>query len=135
MGKKEDVLAILNDLLKMDDVLACMLARKDLGGVVPEGLKVKDVNLWNMVKDSTNQIFPLIEKFFIYKIDRLYFELGEYTIIYAPLNTTFSLMVVIPALANMGLIDVEVENTKRKAKVILDRKEETAPQATQQPIV
>jgi hypothetical protein len=33
-------------------------------------------------------------------------------------SQTFSLLVIIPSLANMGLIDVEVENTKRKIKTI-----------------
>ncbi|MFA6269370.1 MAG: hypothetical protein WCW13_06410 [archaeon] len=126
MGKKEDVLVVLGDLLKMDDVMACMLAKQGLGGVIPEGLKVKDVNLWNLVKNTTNDIFPIISKFFLYKIDRLYFELGEYTIIFAPISQVFSLLVIIPSLANMGLIDVEVENTKRKVKEILDKKEEAA---------
>jgi hypothetical protein len=125
MGKKEEVLFVLNDLLKLDDVLACMLAKQGLGGVVPDALKVKDVNLWNLVKNTTNDIFPIINKFFIYKIDRLYFELGDYTIIFAPISQTFSLLVIIPSLANMGLIDVEVENTKRKIQAILGKKEET----------
>lgn len=125
MGKKEEVLVVLGDLLKMDDVLACMLAKQGLGGVIPDGLKVKDVNLWNLVKNTTNEIFPIINKFYLYKIDRLYFELGEYTIIFAPVSQTFSLLVIIPSLANMGLIDVEVENTKRKIKGIIERKDET----------
>ncbi|MFA5357589.1 MAG: hypothetical protein WC308_01570 [archaeon] len=128
MPKKEEVLAVLSDLLRMDDVLACMLAKKGLGGIVPEGIKVKDVNLWNLVKNTTNEIFPIIDKFFIYKIDRLYFELGEYTIIFAPVSQTFSLLVIIPSLANMGLIDVEVENSKRKIKQIIEKKEEVPSQ-------
>jgi len=126
MGKKEEVLVVLNDLLKMDDVLACMLAKQGLGGVVPDAMKVKDVNLWNLVKNTTNDIFPIISKFFLYKIDRLYFELGDYTIIFAPISNVFSLLVIIPSLANMGLIDVEVENSKRKIKEILDKKEDVA---------
>ena len=124
MGKKEEVTAVLTDLLRLDDVLACMLAKQGLGGVIPEGLKVKDVNLWNLVKNTTNEIFPIINKFYLYKIDRLYFELGDYTIMFAPVSQTFSLLVIIPFLANMGLLDVEVENTKRKIKAILDKKED-----------
>ncbi len=123
MGKKEDVLLVLEDLLKLDDVLACMLARKDLGGVTPNNIKLKDAKFWNLVKESTTQIFPIIEKFFLYKVERFNFELGEYIIIFAPINQTYSLMVIIPALSNIGLIDVEVENTKRKVQTILDRKE------------
>lgn len=126
MGKKEDALVVLNDLLQLDDVLACMLARKDLGGVVPDKMKLKDTAFWNIVKESTAQVFPIIEKFFVYKVERINLELGEYMIIFAPITQTYSLMVIIPSLANMGLIDVEIENTKRKIKVILDRKEEVA---------
>lgn len=126
MGKKEDALVVLNDLLQLDDVLACMLARKDLGGVVPDMMKLKDTSFWNIVKESTAQVFPIIEKFFVYKVERINLELGEYMIIFAPITQTYSLMVIIPSLANMGLIDVEIENTKRKIKTILDRKEEVA---------
>ena len=125
MGKKEEALVVLNDLLQLDDVLACMLARKDLGGVVPDQLKLKDTSFWNVVKESTNQVFPIIEKFYLYKVERINLELGEYMIIFAPVNQTYSLLVIIPSLANMGLIDVEIENTKRKVKTILERKEET----------
>jgi len=124
MGKKEDALVVLNDLLQLDDVLACMLARKDLGGVVPDKMKLKDTSFWNIVKESTGQVFPIIEKFFLYKVERINLELGEYMIIFAPITQTYSLMAIIPSLANMGLIDVEIENTKRKIKVILDRKDE-----------
>lgn len=124
MGKKEDALAVLNDLLQLDDVLACMLARRDLGGVVPDKMKLKDTAFWNIVKESTAQVFPIIERFFVYKIERINLELGEYMIIFAPITQTYSLMVIIPSLANMGLIDVEIENTKRKIKVILDRKDD-----------
>jgi len=130
MAKKEEVMVVLQDLLKMDDVLACMLAKQGLGGVVPDAMKVKDVNLWNLVKSTTNDIFPIISKFFLYKIDRLYFELGDYTIIFAPISNVFSLLVIIPSLANMGLIDVEVENSKRKIKEILDKKEDAATGST-----
>lgn len=120
MAKKEEVLSVLEDLLKMDDILACMLARKDLGGVVPEKFKVKDVNLWNLVKSSSNLMFPIIDKFYNYKINRLNFELNDYTIMLAPVNQIYSILVIIPSLANMGLIDVELENSKRKIKKILD---------------
>jgi predicted regulator of Ras-like GTPase activity (Roadblock/LC7/MglB family) len=124
MGKKEEALEVLNDLLRLDDVLACMLARKDLGGVAPEKMKIKDVSFWNVVKESTNKVFPMIEKFRLYGVERVNLELGEYVIIFAPLNQTYSLMVIIPALSNLGLIDVEIENTKRKISSILDKKEE-----------
>jgi hypothetical protein len=124
MGKKEDAEIVLTDLSKSEEILACMLSRKDFGGIFPKEIKVKDANFWNNVKNSTSQIFPVIEKFMIYKISRLYFELGDYTIIFAPVNQTYSLISVIPALANMGLIDVEIENAKRKILTIMESKGE-----------
>ena len=64
--------------------------------------------------EATNDFFDISDKFFDYGLERVNLELGEYTIIVAPVSKTFSLVVVIPSLANMGLLDVEIENTKRK---------------------
>lgn len=112
--KREEILKELEDLLKMEDVLACMVAKKGLEGIVPKNSKIKDVNLWRLLKETTDSVFDLIDKFYPYGLDRLYFELGEYTIIIATISRSFGLIVVIPSLANMGLLDVEIENTKRK---------------------
>jgi predicted regulator of Ras-like GTPase activity (Roadblock/LC7/MglB family) len=112
--KREEVLTILEDLLRMDDVLACMVAKRGLEGIFPKGIKIKNADLWRLIHQTTEQIFQLVDNFYDYGLERLYFELGDYTIIIAPVSRTFSLVVVIPSLANMGLLDVEIENTKRK---------------------
>jgi len=125
--KRNEVLEVLNDLLRMEDVLACMLAKKGLDGIVPKTMKVKNVNLWSLISRTTSTIFDLIDKFYDYGLDRLYFELGEYTVVIATIDRTFSLVVVIPSLANMGLLDVEIENSKRKIKDIIKRKEPAKP--------
>jgi hypothetical protein len=122
MGKREEVLQALEDLLKMDDVLACMLAKKGLEGIVPPNLKIRDINLWQLINKTTEQIFSIIERFYVYRVERFYFELGENTIIIAPVSQEFSLIVIIPSLANMGLLDVEIENTRRKIKTIIDKR-------------
>ncbi len=127
-GKRNEIMVVLNDLLRMEDVLACMLAKKGLDGIVPKTMKVKNVNLWSLISKTTNTIFDLIDRFYDYGLDRLYFELGEYTVVIATVDRTFSLVVVIPSLANMGLLDVEIENSKRKIKEIIKRKD-PAPSA------
>lgn len=116
---KESIMEELQSLLRLDDVLACMLAKKGLEGLLPQGIKIKNVELWQLLKETTDKTFDIIEKFFGYGLDRMVFELGDYTVIIAPLNPDFSLLVVIPSLANMGLLDVEIENTKRKIKSIM----------------
>ena len=107
----------------MDDVLACMLAKKGLEGLVPKGIKITNADLWRNIHDTTGDLFKIFERFYDFGMDRLYFELGEYTVIMAPVSPEFALVVIIPSLANLGLLDVEIENTKRKIKVILARKE------------
>jgi predicted regulator of Ras-like GTPase activity (Roadblock/LC7/MglB family) len=124
MAKREEIAQALEDLLRLEDVLACMLARKGLEGIVPSGMKIKNADLWQLIQRTTSQLFDLIERFFDYGIDRLNFELGENTIILAPVSREFALIVIIPSLANLGLLDVEIENTKRKIKTVLERKEE-----------
>ncbi|MBU0636214.1 hypothetical protein KKE06_04275 [Candidatus Micrarchaeota archaeon] len=124
MAKRDEVLAALNDLLRLEDVLACMLARKGLDGIVPANLKIKQVDLWRLIQQTTSQFFDIINKFFDFGMDRLYFELGDHTIILVPISQEFALIVIIPSLANLGLLDVEIENTSRKVKALLSQKEE-----------
>lgn len=123
MTKSDDILVVLDDLLKLDDVLACMLAKKGLGGIVPKGIKINNPDLWKTISLTTNDLFGLIDKFFVFGIGRLYFELGEYTVVMAPISQESALIVIIPSLANLGLLEVEVENSKRQIKTIVYKKE------------
>ncbi|MBR9707212.1 MAG: hypothetical protein GOV15_02130 [Candidatus Diapherotrites archaeon] len=118
--KEMKVLQVLEDLLKMEDVLACMVAKKGLeGGLAPPGLKIKDLSLWRLVDNTTDQMFEIVKTFYDYGLDRVYLEIGRYTIIMATLSEVFALIVIIPSLANRGLIDVEVENSKRQIEEII----------------
>lgn len=121
--KTELVMVELQNLLKLEDVLACMLAKKGLGGVVPVNQKIKNVGLFKLILDTTNDLFDTIGKFYDYKLDRLNMELSENIIIIAPVSREFGLVVVLPSLANQGMLDVEIENTKRKITEILQRVE------------
>ena len=121
--EETELIKILEDLLRLDDVLACMVVKQGLEGIVPPNMKIKDVELWRLVHEATTGMFDIITKFYDYGLERLNLELGEYTIIVAPVSQSFSLVVIIPSLANLGLLDVEIENTKRK---ILGRQGSTA---------
>lgn len=119
--KTELVDAELQSLLKLDDVLACMLAKKGLGGVVPKNQKIKDVNLFKLVLDTTNNLFDMLNRLYDYGTDRLNVELKEYTIVVAPISQEFGLVVVAPSLANIGLLDVEIENTRMAIRKIFSK--------------
>lgn len=122
--KTELVMVELQNLLKLEDVLACMLAKKGLGGVVPVNQKIKNVGLFKLILDTTNDLFDTIGKFYDYKLDRLNMELSENTIIIAPVSREMGLIVMIPSLANLGLLDIEIENTRRKIVTILSTPEQ-----------
>ncbi|MFH1239663.1 MAG: hypothetical protein V1672_00425 [Candidatus Diapherotrites archaeon] len=119
MTKREEILKVLNDLLKLDDVLACMVAKKGLEGIVPSKIKVKNVDLWVLLVKTTDRLFDLIDQFYDYGNTRATFEIGKYVVITEPISRNNSLIVVIPELANRGLLNLEIENTKRKIKKII----------------
>jgi predicted regulator of Ras-like GTPase activity (Roadblock/LC7/MglB family) len=120
MATKTELITVeLQNLLQLEDVLACMLAKKGLGGVVPNNQKIKDSNLFKLILDTTNDLFDTIGKFYDYKLDRLNMDLADYTIILAPVSREMGLIVMIPSLANLGLLDIEIENTRRKILTIL----------------
>jgi len=113
MNEKE-VKRILNDLLKLEDVQACLLAERGSGSITPEkGVKLKDINLWRLIKDTTDKFFDIASYFYKYGMDKIYFELGEFDVILYLIEPTIGLLVVIPSLANRGLVEVSSEKAKR----------------------
>jgi hypothetical protein len=122
MGRNEEIRAVLEDLLKMEDVQACLLTGRQTGTITPgRGTKLKNLVLWKLIMDSSHKLFPVIEDFYVYGLKRLYFELGDYEIIMTFLDQFTALLVVIPSLVNRGLVEVEIENSKRTIKEIIGR--------------
>jgi len=122
MGRNEEIRAVLEDLLKMEDVQACLLTGRQTGTITPgRGTKLKNLVLWKLIMDSSHKLFPVIEDFYVYGLKRLYFELGDYEIIMSFLDQFTALLVVIPSLVNRGLVEVEIENSKRTIKEIIGR--------------
>ncbi|MCJ7816820.1 MAG: hypothetical protein MUP55_03095 [Candidatus Aenigmarchaeota archaeon] len=122
MGRNEEIRTVLEDLLKMEDVQACLLTGRQTGTITPgRGTKLKNLVLWKLIMDSSHKLFPVIEDFYVYGLKRLYFELGDYEIIMTFLDQFTALLVVIPSLVNRGLVEVEIENSKRTIKEIIGR--------------
>ncbi|MDD5317743.1 MAG: hypothetical protein PHF51_03330 [Candidatus ainarchaeum sp.] len=114
-GSDAEILGVLDDLLKEDDVLVAMLARKGFQGTYdPTKFKLQDVRIWSALQSTMNEFFDIIEKFAGTGLDKVYFELGEYEAMFFIINQMdVALIVIIPALANKGLLEVEVENARR----------------------
>ena len=117
-SKEEKILQVLNeDLLRLEDIHACMVARKNLEGIVPmsEEFKTEILEIWDVLKDTMNEFFDTISHYSKYGLDKVYFELGKYDVIFFILpESDTALVAIVPALANRGLLEVELENARRK---------------------
>jgi predicted regulator of Ras-like GTPase activity (Roadblock/LC7/MglB family) len=115
---RDDPIAhILDDLLKLDDILACMVARRNMISVMPTSEEFKpEVNqVWDIIKRAMDEVFGVIRDYSQAGLDEMEFRLQDYEVLfYVFPDTENALVVIIPALANKGLIEVEMENARRE---------------------
>ncbi len=116
------ILEVLEDLLKEEDILATMLARKGFEGTSPspDKFKLTDVRVWTNLQNAMGDFFEIMSKFSGTGLDKIYFELGDYEVIFFIVSgRDIAVVAVIPALANKGLLEVELENARRAITKIL----------------
>jgi len=119
---KGELVECLEDLLKLDDILACLISSEQTGVLTPKkGVKLRDIGMWKLISDTTDKFFNIAKLFYKYGLDRVTYELGKYEVIAVFINQVTILLVVIPFLANKGLIEVEIENTRRSIESILKK--------------
>lgn len=115
MASISEIKRALEDLLRLEDIQACLLAERGAGSISPEkGVKLKDISLWNLIKDTTDKFFDASEHFYHYGLSKIYFELGDMEVIMSFIGIRSALIVIVPTLANKGLLEVEIENTRRQ---------------------
>lgn len=118
-SKQEEIKGILNDLLRLEDIHACMLARKEMEGIFPPMEKFDDsvTEVWQILKETMGEFFEVIEKYSEHGLDTVHFELQEHTVMFFVIpGSNMALVAIIPSLANRGLLEVEMENAKREVK-------------------
>ncbi len=122
-SKEEEILKVLSeDLLQLEDIHACMVVRKNLEGIFPmtEEFKQEIIEIWDVLKNTMDEFFEIISHYSKYGLDKIYFELGKYDVIFFILpGSDTALVAIVPALANRGLLEVELENARRKIIQIL----------------
>jgi len=114
-----------DDLLRLEDIHAVMVAAKNLeGGIGPIVQPEYDSQLrgiWDALEKTMNEFFRVIEHYSAYGLDKIYFELGEYDVIFFIFpDTDTALVAIVPALANRGLLEVELENARRRILDIMN---------------
>ncbi len=126
-GMRDDPIAkILDDLLKLDDIYACMVARQNMISVMPSNDKFKpEINeIWDIIRRAMDDVFNVIRLYSQAGLLEMEFRLQNYeTLFYIFPDTENALVAIVPSLANKGLIDVEMDNARREILDIIQEKE------------
>jgi len=128
LGMRDDPIAqVLDDLMKLDDILACMVARRNMISVMPTSGEFKpEINqIWDIIKRAMDDVFGVIRKYSQAGLGEMEFRLQDYEVLfYIFPDTENALVAIVPALANKGLLEVEMENARREILKVMESSEE-----------
>jgi len=111
------------DLQRLEDIYACGVVKKDFEGIFPTSEKFKKdiMPIWDTMKATMDDLFEIIKHYSEEGLDKIYFELGNYDVMFFILpSSDTALVAIVPALANRGLLEVEMENARRKIIEIIE---------------
>ena len=119
---------VLDDLLKLDDILACMVARQNMISVMPSdgtnSFKPEVNQIWDILHRAMDDVFTVIREYSQAGLLEMEFRMQDYEALFFVFkDTDNALVAIIPALANKGLIEVELENARLQIQAILDQQE------------
>jgi hypothetical protein len=120
---------VLDDLLKLDDILACMVARQNMISVMPsdgtDGFSSEINQIWDILHRAMDDVFTVIREYSQAGLAEMDFRLQDYEVLFYVFHETDNALVaIIPALSNKGLIEVEMENSRREIQNILNKQEQ-----------
>ena len=121
----DPIAKVLDDLLKLDDILACMVARQDMISVMPsdgtESFKPEVNQIWDILHRAMDDVFNVIRDYSQAGLSEMEFRVQDYeALFYVFPDTENALVAIVPALANKGLIEVEMENARREILKIMN---------------
>jgi len=115
----DPIAGVLDDLLKLDDILACMVARQNMISVMPtngtDAFKPEIYETWDIIHRAMEDVFRVIREYSQTGLGEMDFRMQNYeTLFFVFPDTENALVAIIPALSNKGLIEVEMENARRE---------------------
>jgi len=121
----DPIAKVLDDLLKLDDILACMVARQNMISVMPsdgtDSFKPEINQIWDILHRAMDDVFNVIRDYSQAGLSEMEFRLQDYEALFFVFpDTENALVSIIPALANKGLLEVEMENTRRDILRLMD---------------
>lgn len=124
--KDDPIAKVLDELMDFDDILACMVARHNLISVMPSGNGFKpEINqIWDIVKRTMDGVFLVISEYSQTGLGKMEFQVQDYEVLFFIFpDTENALVAIIPAFANKGLIQIDMENARREILRIRDEEE------------
>jgi len=121
--RDDPIATVLDDLLRLDDILACVVARRNMISVMPSSQEFKpEVNqIWDVIKRAMDDVFTVIGEYSGAGLSEMEFRLQDYEVLfYVFPDTENALVAIVPALANKGLLEVEMENARREILQIMN---------------
>ena len=122
----DPILDVLNDLLNYDEILACMVARQNMISVMPDQDRFDPgvMQLWDIIKRAMDDVFNVIREYSQAGLAEMEFRLQDYEVLfYVFPDTENALVSIVPALSNKGIIEIEMENARRKILEIMKHRE------------
>jgi hypothetical protein len=127
--KDDPIAVVLDDLMKFDDIFACMVARRNMISVMPsdEGFKPEVNQIWDNIHRAMDDVFGVIGAYSQIGLGEMEFRLQDYEVLfYVFPDTENALVAIVPALANKGLLEVELENARREILKIMRNPDQTS---------
>ena len=127
--QNDPIAKVLDDLFKLDDILACMVARRNMISVMPSSKDFDSqvIDIWDIIKRAMDDVFGVIREYSQAGLAEMDFRLQDYEILfYVFPDTENALVAIIPALANKGLIEVEMENARREILNLIEATDQTS---------
>ena len=126
--RDDPIAKVLDNLLKLDDILACMVARQNMISVMPSddnsSFKPEINNVWDIIHRAMDDVFSVIREYSQAGLAEMEFQMQDFEAIFFVFpDTENALVVIVPALANKGLIEVEMENARREILKIMEEPE------------
>jgi len=121
----DPIAKVLDDLLRLDDILACMVARQNMISVMPtdstDSFKPEVHGIWDIIHRAMDDVFNVIREYSQAGLSEMEFRLQDYeALFYVFPDTENALVAIIPALANKGLLEVEMENARREILKVME---------------
>ncbi len=127
--RDDPIAKVLDDLLKLDDILACMVARQNMISVMPsddnDSFKPEVHRVWDIIHRAMDDVFSVIREYSQAGLAEMEFQMQDYEALFFVFpDTENALVAIVPTLANKGLIEVEMENARREILKIMEKPEE-----------